>query len=101
MDREEQEPAYPLEVLAETTDILLGFLEDKDEGKSHEAITILLMQGLNLLGANLPRCVSSCPYSREPRPLIDASDPLPEHIGRPRASERSCRRSSRSSRQER
>jgi len=38
--------------LSATTDVLLASLEASDEDKAHEAVSVMLMQGLNYFGSN-------------------------------------------------
>jgi hypothetical protein len=50
MSSEEQSPVHCLELLVETTEVLISFLTDQDDDKSYEAATILLTQTFDLFG---------------------------------------------------
>ena len=60
--------------LATTTQILTGHLSASDEDKSHEAISVLLMQGLHQLGPEAPAMQQFFPVFDTVKRRIDASD---------------------------
>ena len=54
MTNEHQELLQAWDVLGETTDILLDSLLSKDMDKSHEAVSVLQMQAMNIFGQEHP-----------------------------------------------
>ena len=51
MNNQKQQVLSSLEDLSQTVQILIGYLTAGDSDKSHEAVTILLQQGLAYFGA--------------------------------------------------
>ena len=63
-----------LQDLSRTTDILLKSLAASDDDKAHEAISVMLMQGMNYFGAHSPVMKQFFPVWDAIKSHIDRSD---------------------------
>lgn len=52
MNDQRQQALAAIATMLETTEILLGHLRSEDEEKSHEAISVMLTQALDMYGAD-------------------------------------------------
>jgi hypothetical protein len=60
--------------LSQTTQILIQALTDGDDDKAHEAVTILLAQGLNYFGAETVLMQQFLPVFDRIKQLVEAMD---------------------------
>jgi hypothetical protein len=71
---QQQDMLQALEALQNTTDILLGSLAASDGDKSHEAISVMMMQGIDYFGADSPAMQQFFPVWDAIKSHIDGSD---------------------------
>jgi hypothetical protein len=74
MNNPPQNPLAVLAVLRETCSILNGALQDKDDDKAHEAVSVLLMQAIQFLGMDSPVMAHLFPPMDVIKRRIDAMD---------------------------
>ncbi|MBL6768851.1 MAG: hypothetical protein ISQ20_05145 [Alphaproteobacteria bacterium] len=74
MTDEHQDLLQAWDVLGETTDILLDSLLSKDMDKSHEAVSVLLMQAMNTFGQEHPVFQQCFPVWDAIKSHIDANN---------------------------
>lgn len=83
MTKQQDAMLTTLQDLAITTDILIKGLSDKDLDKAHEAVSILLMQGMDFFGAESPAMQQFFPVWDSIKSHIDRSD-VPLALGQAR-----------------
>ena len=74
MTNEQMQPIDILDIFEETTDILLDALSRSDFDKAHEAISILLMQGMDMYGIEHPLMQQCFPVWDAIKNHIDSED---------------------------
>ncbi len=87
MTDQQQQMLYALNDLSLTTQILMDALSNNDSDKSHEAVSVLLMQGLGHLGADSPAMQQFFPVFDNIKRYIDTDD-LATALGQTRIFER-------------
>ena len=74
MNSHNQTMMQTLDVLLETIGILKAALTDQDDDKAHEAVSVLLMQCMSLLGPDSPVMQHFFPVMDAIKRRIDAED---------------------------
>lgn len=87
MTDQKQQMLYGLNDLSLTTQILIDALSSNESDRSHEAVSVLLMQGLRHFGADSPAMKQFFPVFDNIKRYIDADD-LATALGQTKVFER-------------